>query len=267
VIGEPFLSVTNINGFAFSPDMRLLVATAVNGRLEAWDIASQQTATNFAAHAGTAPVFDLVFTSDGKKLVTFGAENVAKEWDTTSWKKTGEWPLEPKTEAFAISSVDGLLAAATGSGQVELIPSRDPDKRRRFTGQDRIVSLKFSPDGRTLAAASESGTVELWATESLTRKALLRGILLGYHSVTVSPDGERVAAGSNGQEAIKLWDLASHEEVATLAGHGSFFTDASFSPDGNTIGARNWNGVIHFWTAPSWKRIEMEEKARHGGAQ
>src|SRR5438552_2829749 len=87
-------------------------------------------------------------------------------------------------------------------------------------------------------------------------------VLLGYHSVAISPDGERVAAGSNGQEAIKLWDLHSHEEVATISGQGSFFSDARFSPDGSTISARNWNGVIYFWTAPAWKQIEAAEQAR-----
>ena len=64
------------------------------------------------------------------------------------------------------------------------------------------------------------------------------------------------------QEAIKIWDLHSHEEVATLAGQGSFFVDAAFSPDGNTIGARNWSGVLHFWTAPSWQQTEAAEKGR-----
>jgi hypothetical protein len=44
--------------------------------------------------------------------------------------------------------------------------------------------------------------------------------------------------------------------VATLPGQGSFFSGAQFSPDGNTISARNWSGLVHFWTAPSWKVIE-----------
>jgi len=91
---------------------------------------------------------------------------------------------------------------------------------------------------------------------------LLHGVLLGYHSVAISPDGERVAAGSNGKEAIKMWDLHSHEDVATLSGQGSFFSNASFSPDGNTIAANNWNGVIHFWTAPSLQEIAAAEKMR-----
>jgi len=53
--------------------------------------------------------------------------------------------------------------------------------------------------------------------------------------------------------------LESHEEVVTLAGQGSIFRSAAFSPDGNTIGAVNAQGVLHLWIAPSWEEIEAAE--------
>jgi len=99
--------------------------------------------------------------------------------------------------------------------------------------------------------------VELWDTATGKRIAALRGVLLGFHSVAFSPDGERLVAGSVGQEAIKMWDLHSLEEVATLAAPGFHF-NAQFSPNGNTIVARNGN----FWTAPGWTEIHAAERAR-----
>jgi WD40 repeat protein len=153
-------------------------------------------------------------------------------------------------------------AVGIPSGKVELIQTQEPAKRQKFTCQPRLNDL--IAEGNSLAAASENGTVELWNIETGQRTALLHGVILGYHSVAISPDRQRLAAGSNGQEAVKLWDLESHEEVATLAGQGSFFTNLRFSPDGNTLAARNMNGLLHFWSAPSWKEIEAAEteKAR-----
>jgi len=266
LIGEPNLGLTNIWTFGFSPDARLLVAGDVKGNLSVWDIQGMRSITNFAAHLGAIVLSSGSFLPGGKHLLTYGTEGIAREWDVANWTETRHWQLDPKqVESFAISPTAGLAATATRDGVFELINLQDPERRRRFAGQNRTIAIALSKNGRTFAAASENGTVELWNTETMTRAALMHGVLLGYHSVAIAPDGERLAAGSNGQEAMKVWDLRSHEDVATLRGNGSFFSAAAFSPDGNTIGARNWSGTIHFWSAPSWDEIEAIEKGRRMG--
>jgi WD40 repeat protein len=186
--------------------------------------------------------------------------------DKNSYQEIPRFRYDSNAIVYAVAPQAAMAASASGTGQIELISGPNRDQRRRFKGQGRISGLSLSPEGRTLAATSENGTVELWDTETLKRKALLHGVILGYHSVTFSPDGQRLAAGSNGHEAIKLWDADSCDEVATLAGEGSFFRGTRFSPDGNTITSRNWNGVSHFWHAPSWAEIETAERARPSSA-
>ena len=250
---------TNVYSFAFTPDLRLLATANTAGQVTALDLAGQFVATNFAAHPGRA---DLVFSSDAKTLWTVGSDKMVKEWDTTTWRKGSQWKFPSNCDLFTICKSSGLMAAIAPNGTIELIPRAHPENRRTLHGQDRLCSLALSCDSKLLAAASENGTVEVWDTEMSCRRALLHGVLLGYHSVSFSTDGERLAAGSNGQEAIKLWDLKSFEEVATLPGSGSMFKLVRFSPDGNTLGAVNRNGVIHLWRAPSWQEIEQAEKAR-----
>jgi WD40 repeat protein len=249
--------------YAFSPDMQLFVGTDLEGNLAVWDMRSQALVTNFVAHSGMAVLVRSEFIRNGKSVLTlgWGADPWLKEWDTATWQELHRWPLNADQVFRVVSPGADWIALATEDGWFELIRVRGPEGRRRFKGEDRVRGIDLSPDGRTLAAASENGTVELWDTATATRSALLQGVLLGYHSVAISPDGKRVAAGSNGRDAVKLWDLASREEVATLAGEGSTFTDLKFSPDGNTITARNWAHKTCFWTAPSWEQIEAAEKA------
>jgi WD40 repeat protein len=90
--------------------------------------------------------------------------------------------------------------------------------------------------------------------------ATLRGFLLGVHSVAFSPDGTRLAVGSAGHEAIKLWDVESHQELLTLEGQGSLFHATAFSPDGNLMGSRNSAYTLHLWQAKSWAELESEEE-------
>jgi WD40 repeat protein len=54
------------------------------------------------------------------------------------------------------------------------------------------------------AASDSSGMVWLWNVATLQSVATLKGFMLGAHSVAFSPDSGRLAAGSNGREAVKL---------------------------------------------------------------
>ena len=229
--------------------------------LGCWDLREQRLVTNFLANPVKAE-----FVSNGKSVLTDW--NIRgkgfTEWDIATWQPRRQWQPFTNIIFWAYSPSADLVGMASmyRDGACALVPIRDPDKERRFTGQTRIESVAFSPDGKTFAAASHDGTVELWDTETLTRQALLRGVVdSGFSSVTFSPDGQRVMAGGDGKEAIKLWDLHSHEDVATLTGEGRFFF-AKFSPDGNTIAAQNGKGLLHVWTAPAWEQIEAAEKGR-----
>jgi WD40 repeat protein len=255
---EAELPGTNITDFAFAPNSLRLAATDDSGHLGLWEIPSMRVITNFAAHANFAFFIGTGFMNGGRSVLTCDESCAAKEWDVESWREIHRFQLDTNFSPLAISPGADVVATLKGD-EIEVFSTRSPESRRHFTGQTRIGDIALSPDGRTLASASDSGTVELWDTATGTRTAALRGVLLGYHAVAFSPDGERLAAGSNGQEAIKIWDLHSLEEVATLPGQGSLFSDARFSPDGNTIVARNRD----YWSAPSWNEINAAERARH----
>jgi len=139
-----------------------------------------------------------------------------------------------------------------GSGLLSRQTGMDGVRRLDFV---RPGDMAFAPDGNSFAVASEQGFGQLWDTVGLREVAAFRGFLLGVHSVAFSPDGRRLAFGSNGREAVKLWDLASRQELLTLEGEGSLFRRTRFSPDGNLLGALNSNGTLHLWRAPSWEEI------------
>jgi WD40 repeat protein len=81
-----------------------------------------------------------------------------------------------------------------------------------------VNDVAYSPDGRTLAAASHDGTVKLWDAASGQVLQTLRGHVDVVWGVAFSPDGRTLAA-AGAVQTVRLWDLASGQEVLTLRGH------------------------------------------------
>ena len=59
---------------------------------------------------------------------------------------------------------------------------------------------------------------------------------------------------------ITVWDLASMEEVATLAGHKRPLLDIRFLPDGNNLVSVSVD-EIRLWRAASVKEMDLDGKA------
>ena len=63
--------------------------------------------------------------------------------------------------------------------------------------EDRVVSLAYSPDGRTIASASRDETIRLWDVESGQQVGdALTAHTDNVDSVVFSPDGQRIVSGS-----------------------------------------------------------------------
>jgi WD40 repeat protein len=117
---------------------------------------------------------------------------------------------------------------------------------RGHTG--RVWSVAYNPDGKTLASASDDGTVVLWDVPTLRAIATLTGSQpnVGLYSVAFSPDGRQLAAGS-GDGTVLLWDVASRKMVRVFTGHTASVLSVAFSSDGTRIASGSGDGDVMVW--------------------
>ncbi|WP_088892458.1 AAA-like domain-containing protein [Leptolyngbya ohadii] len=159
---------------------------------------------------------------------------------------------------------EGLIASAGADKTIRLW---QPDGRliRVFDDpqqqhQDTILSLVFSPDGKTLISGSADNTIRLWNLDGSLRKTLT-GSDASVKSLSISPDGKTLVSGeTNSSETggkVRLWDVEQQNPTSQIifpmsqnsSGGGTNVAVVRFSPDGRTIAAGGNDGKIRFFTA------------------
>lgn len=83
-----------------------------------------------------------------------------------------------------------------------------------------------------------------------------------------SPAGQHLASGGF-DAAVRLWDLASGQEVVRFTGHGGPIYDVAFSPDSRSLASASFDGSVKVWGITSereeatfansaWERLGAE---------
>jgi WD40 repeat protein/DNA-binding SARP family transcriptional activator len=199
-------------------------------------------------------VWDLAFAAEGLTLLSV-TEVTARLWDLGP-SGSSEWlTMRGSRDGFlavAFSPDGSLFARGPDDGAVVIADVESGDEVVRLNAE--IGSLKdvvFSPDGRTIATATDSddGMVQVWDIET---GDLLVGLVLpgeGDHdafAVDFSPDGSLLAASIWSE--VRVWGTTQFEEVLVIRADDPVpekpefrfraFHGLDFSPDGTELAVR-----------------------------
>lgn len=256
---------TNHTSLDLSKDGRWLVLGDAAGNVQVWDFPAGQRVTNLVFPE--TRIFALWFSPRGNMLAGAGwsldGSIVGKLWALAGWREVNlpginvknvlDAAFSPNERTFALGYGDGTAAwwdLATGQ------------KQAFFDCQySSGVQLAFSPDGRWFATAGLNGLMTVWDVATRQARPIGRGYRNALHDVTFSPDSQRlVATGTSPKDLVKIWDVQTGRDVATLPGEPAWFNHIGFSPDGNTLFAASFEGTVLFWRAPSFEEIETQEQ-------
>jgi WD40 repeat protein len=178
------------------------------------------------ARLGTArlrhghPVSALAFSRDGKFLASAASDHTIRIWDASSARE-----LRAVGEELARAGVYS--------------PSR------------WITAIALSPDGKTVASASNDHLARLWDT-STGKELILLNCPEGVTSLAFAPDGKRLATACRGP-IIRLWDPAPGNILFQLAGRAGGTYRLLFSPDNKTLAAAGFDGTLQLWDVSTRK--------------
>jgi WD40 repeat protein len=130
-----------------------------------------------------------------------------------------------------------------------------------------VVALAYSPDGRTLASASDDGTARLWDVRDGRLIEKLQSPAARAYCVAFAPDGRSLAVGYGDEHGIvQLWDIATRKRLQHWAAHDRVARSAAFSPDGKLLITAGRKPGARLWTLPDLDRTTLSGEAAPASA-
>jgi WD40 repeat protein/tRNA A-37 threonylcarbamoyl transferase component Bud32 len=168
-------------------------------------------------------------------------------------------PLETRGKGtisgFAWSPDGGTLALATALG-IYLYDANTFEEVRFIRTRCWVTCVAFSPDGRTVLAGNQDGTVRLWKLSNGRCLRTLRGHTAKVKSVAFSPDGRILASNCQHSEG-RLWRFSDGLPLCILA--GGCKTNLVFSPDGRILASGTYGNSILLWKVADGTRLRELE--------
>lgn len=198
---------------AFAPTDERLAVGSREGTIYLYDLKRHEKLKSLIGH--TDFIWSVSFSPDGKRLVSSSSDKASKLWDVASGEQIGTFPL---------------------------------DKPRTLMG------IKFSPCGSVIATGMFGG-LRLWCAETLTTLLEIpQPQTQKPYALAFSPCGKYLASGTWWQRekgmqkmAIRLWVVATGEEITTFWGHPTDVQSLAFSPDNTILASGSHDGTILLW--------------------
>lgn len=270
------------SAIALIPDAKILaIASGSSERgvlIKVWNTETGAEGTTFGSY--TKPVRSLALSADGKRLASGTWDGMVKLWDLSSDSElvtlNGRLHAERPGGHYRVSSVafspdNHKLASGIFDGTVVLWDVATGKRLKTFfsTG-DTILSIAFSPDGKTIASdGTREGHVRLidiTLDEDAKPKDLFPNRPFAS-ALALSPDGITLATGS-GNGHVALWDLTLRRDWKhpleqnpsgwrPLGNHAKdkLINSVSFSPDGKFLASGSQDATIKLWEVDSGRRL------------
>ncbi len=252
-----------VHQIEFSPDGKTLASASADGMVKLWnpDGTFRQV---LAGH--TNAVYSVAFSPDSQLIASASADGTIKLWaqdgtllQTLSGQGKVSQPMshgrhtnshhDPRSAKsagevrYVSFSPDGRTLAAASGNTIQLW-SRTGKLLKTITGYNRpVLSVNFSPTGRMLVVASEDGTIQLWKPDGTSVAKHFEGNVV--LQAKFSPDGKTIAS-AGGDTTVKLWNL-DNTLLQTFQGHQDGVYGISFSPNSQTIASASADGTVRLW--------------------
>jgi WD40 repeat protein len=243
----------SIEGLAFSPDGKWLGLVQCDLSVKLLDAASGAEQASFSS----PPCWQqcLFFSPDSQELVVLGSQGHLTVWNVAS--RTVRRSRGPGGCDMFCACRSGILCSARGSeidgfegstACVWDVALGQERSRFRIPSHTLWSAAAISADGETVALATSDGGLAFfnlpsgrsWFTPPPHEHAD------PINCLVFCADGQTLVSGGQ-DHAVKLWDVKTGEEIATLGQHEAAVFAVDIAPDGRQVASGSFDKTVRLW--------------------
>ena len=230
-----------VSSIALSPDGDILAAGSAHGGIKLWDVGTGKVRDELPDLKG---VRVNGFSLDGKTLTTVSGGGVTV-WDLAAHREVRRVVLEATKPVPVVGERKPAPVVEARKFDLE-IDDRKPPLRYHSV---------LSRDGAILAVADVGGSISIWQTGTgrLSRRIQVEPAEASA-CLALSHDGKTVASTS-GYTSLRLWDVASGQEVGPYHRHLGPVRSIARSRDQSMLASAGEDYTIRLCDAMTGKEI------------
>jgi WD40 repeat protein len=209
----------HVNNLVFSPDGTKIACGSSNNTVQLWDSNTGKLIHTMRGHAqssSTGYILSLAFTPN--HIISGSDDGLLLFWSMNEKNYTKKIKLHSPATSLAFWGNSTKVACGLRDGTIRLLDIETKKFYDLSQHTKRIVSLAFSPNGKTLAAVGAMDDISLWDISSMT---MLKKIpLQTNHGLIAFAQNETqifVAYSDN----VQLLDIITGKKINEIKLHGN----------------------------------------------
>ncbi len=237
-----------VRAVAFAPADDLL-ATASGFTVRLFNTRTGAEVRKFSGH--TASVKCLVFSADGKRLISGGDDKTIRLWDTQTGREVQRFTRHAAgVNSLAYIGQTNRIVSASRDQTVRVWDVRSGLESDCFDAQaGNVLDVAVSPDGTRIASAHFDTILRIWDIPSAQKVGECIGHKQMVSALAFTPDGSRLVSAGQDQ-TVRLWELGQFAELTSSPRHAAGLHAMAVAPDGKCAAIAAGDKHVLVWALP-----------------